>query len=102
MFQMASDGPCCVTAHPDCRLSAMQAAQWEVPAKRAVIVPGRELLFFEEIYSCLMQPAFFLLSRLHHGHANKVLNGREKPINRQVFLFFYPPCCGVALDCAAC
>lgn len=88
IFQVASDRPCCVSAHTDSRLSATQAAQWDVPAKRAAIVPVRELLFSGEIYSCLKQPAFFLLSRLHHGHANKVLNVRQKPKNRRFFLFF--------------
>lgn len=60
--------------HTDGGLSAIQAAQCEVPAKRAVIVPTRELFFSGEIYSRLKQSAFFLLSCLHHGHANKALN----------------------------
>lgn len=63
----------------------MQAAQCEVPAKRAVTVPTRELFFSGEIYSCLKQSAFFLLSRLHHGHANKVLNVRQRLKNRLFF-----------------
>lgn len=79
---MASGRSCCVTAHTHCRLSVKQAAQWEVPAKRAVIVPVGELLLSAEIYSCLKQPAFFLLSRLHHGHANQVLKVRQKHKNR--------------------
>lgn len=80
---MACDGPCCVTAHTGCRPPAVQAAQWEAPAKRAVIV-----LSAGEIYSCPKQPAFFPLSHLHHGHANKVLNMRQKPINRRGFFDF--------------
>lgn len=39
-------------------------AQWEVAAKRAAIVPVRVRVFSQEIYSCLNQPAPFLLN--HH------------------------------------
>lgn len=37
-------------------------AQWEVAAKRAAIVPVRVRVFSQEIYSCLNQPAPFLLN----------------------------------------
>lgn len=37
-------------------------AQWEVPAKRAAIVRMRVLVFSQEIYSCLKQPAPFFLN----------------------------------------
>lgn len=75
--------------HTDGGLSALQAAQRGVPAKRAVIVPTRELFSSGAIYSCLKQSAFFLLSRLHHGHANKALNVRQRRKNRLFFFFFH-------------
>lgn len=49
-------------------------------------MPARDLLCSGEIYSRLKQSAFSLLSRLHHGHANKVLNVRQKQKNRLVLL----------------
>lgn len=43
-------------------LSVTRWAQWEVLAKRAAIVCMRVLVFSQEIYSCLKQPAPFLLN----------------------------------------
>lgn len=82
MFQMASDGACCVTAHTDWRQSAIQAAQWESQLREQPL--------------CLWESCSFLgrftAGLLHHGHANKVLDVRQKPITRRgcfVFLFFW-------------